>query len=1492
MAFAGNGKDTPSPQLPSIFRKNEGQWNSKVLYQGYSNGSCISFLKNELSYAFQRPVREQRPEMAGLRGPDEDRYESLVWNVELEGSNRSDSIHAENPLSSSVSYMKGASRVVHATDYSRLTYVNIYHGVDLQYYVSGNTLKYDFLLRDHADLSEIKMKYKGVERIRINEAGDLIITTAWGDMQEAHPFSYQIVNGEKKEVTIAYELLNDSTCGFHLNGKMIPGVDLVIDPVILQWSTFVGGPSPGGGYIFDIALDPAGNIYGCGWYNAGFPTTPGSYHPAYHTPGSCGFAGGDEDAYVWKMNSGGTALIWATYIGGSCRDRARGLALDPSGNVYLTGWTESTDFPTVNPFQPAVAGFIDAFAAKFDPTGTNLLYCTYLGGNYNDWPEKIAVNAAGEAFLCGSTLDNNASPGFPTTPGSIQPVYGGGSYQADAYLTKLNAAGNGLVYSTYLGGTGWDWAYSIRINAADEVFLTGKAQTNFPTTPGSFQPVTAGNGDVFVSRINAAGSGFIYSTFIGGANSEVGNSIVINAADEAFITGNTSSTNYPCTAGAYDPTYNGGTYGDCIVSHLNATGTTLLGSTYLGSPTLDIGWGIDVDANNNIFVAGYTDNTAFPTTPCAYDRTYNGSNDADYFIVKFNPGLNTMMYGTYVGGNGQDYWEPKIKLVGTTCNQMAICSGTSHSPNFPTTSGSFEPNKLNGVDDQPTVYKLAPVINPGFTLNPPPGCSGVGVLITFHDTTTDCGLWGDTLTTHHWNFGDGTFGDGVQITHSYSSAGTYTVTLTVGCPMDSIKHSFTVGAASFSLTASNTSSCSPNSGTASVNVVGATPPLTYSWSPSGGNTAIATGLSPGTYTCTVTDANGCGSSVTTTVNTAAGPTVTLSSQVNESCFGAHTGTATVSVSAGTAPYTYSWSPSGGNTSTGTALSAGTYSCTVNDGAGCIQTETVLITQPSIISVSQSTVPAGCGLSNGSATVSPSGGTGAYTYSWSPAPGNASTLSGIPAGTYTCTVNDANGCSVPFSVALNNTGGPVITLSAQTGVLCHGNNNGSATFTATGGTTPYTYSWSPSGGNSATASGLGAGTYTCSVTDATGCFQTQTVVITQPAAVTVAITGTHPACGLQNGSATATSSGGTGAYTYSWTPAGGSASMATGLGAGIYTCTVIDANGCTIADTILLSSSGGPAVAVSSQTNVLCNGGNTGQASVAASGGTGPYTYSWSPSGGNSASASGLQAGSYTCTVIDAGGCSQTQSIVITQPTTLLASSSSEVVCGLNNGSAGVAASGGQGPYTYSWSPSGGNAFVASGLSAGNYTCIVTDANGCTASTSIAVVVDSIPLVSAGSNITIQAGESTVLDGSGTGIYLWTPASGLSCTNCPKPLATPSVSTSYCLRVTGTGGCADSSCVEVTVDRICGEVFVPNFFSPNGDGKNDVLCVYGNCIKSLSFIVYDRWGEKVFETADPTQCWNGVFRGELMNSAVFVYFLRADLLDGSTITKKGNVTLER
>ncbi|MEO5642874.1 MAG: choice-of-anchor L domain-containing protein [Bacteroidia bacterium] len=597
------------------------------------------------------------------------------------------------------------------------------------------------------------------------------------------------------------------------------------------------------------------------------------------------------------------------------------------------------------------------------------------------------------------------------------------------------------------------------------------------------------------------------------------------------------------------------------------------------------------------------------------------------------------------------------------------------------------------------------------------------------------------------------------------------------------------------------SGCSTCDGTATVTAAGGNAPYTYSWSPTGGNGATATGLCPGTYTCIITDAGACtpAQTVTVTIPPNGGVTATLSTQGNVSCNGGNNGSATVSASGGTPGYTYSWAPSGGTNATATGLPSGTYTVTITDAVGCSTTQQVTITQPSALTASASGTNVACnGGTNGSAIAVPSGGTPGYTYAWAPSGGTNATASGLAAGTYTVTVTDANGCSTTQQTTL--TAPPALTSSASsTSVSCNGGTNGTGTVVAGGGSPLYSYSWAPSGGTNATATGLNAGTYTVTITDANGCSRTQPVTITQPTALSVSAANTAVSCSGNDGTATATPTGGTAGYTYSWAPSGGNAATATGLAPGSYTVTVTDANGCVSTQSTTLTQSNS-LTSTTTQTNIACFGNANGSATATPIGGTAPFTYAWSPSGGTNATANNLAAGSYTVTVTDNTGCVGTASLTITQPAVLSATSTSvnNLCFGGSNGSATVIPAGGTPAYTYLWAPSGGTNATATGLAAGTYTVNVTDANGCTTTQSFAITQPPTApaATSSSTNITCFGGSNgsgTVTASGGTPgyTYNWMPSGGTNAN------ASGLNSGSYTCTITDANGCNTTQSITVT-----------------------------------------------------------------------------------------------
>lgn len=534
-----------------------------------------------------------------------------------------------------------------------------------------------------------------------------------------------------------------------------------------------------------------------------------------------------------------------------------------------------------------------------------------------------------------------------------------------------------------------------------------------------------------------------------------------------------------------------------------------------------------------------------------------------------------------------------------------------------------------------------------------------------------------------------------------------------------------------------------------------------------------------------------------------------------------------------------------------------------------------------------------GACTGAATASALGGLPPISYSWSNG-ATTSSINGLCAGTYTVIVSDANGLSDTVTVQVTQ---PASALSANTFTVnasC-GASNGSASVLAGGGTAPYTYLWAPGGATTSLVTGLSAGTYTVTVSDNKGCTISVNATIGNsngPSLTAVSVT--SASCGLANGSAGVTVSGGNAPYTYAWTPNVSSGSSATGLAAGTYTVLITDATGC-VSDTVLTVGNIPGFSLQTASTAATCNLSN-GSAGVTVSGGTAPFVYTWTPNVSTGPSASGLTPGNYTVQITDAAGCISDTVLTVGDIPLFTTQLSSTPACTAGNASASVTISGGTAPYTYLWQPSGGNGPVANALSSGWYRCITSDANGCTRTDSVLVVIFQPPVANAGTDQSITAGSGVLLQASGGISYQWTPAEGLNCNDCASPFASPDSSTLYCVTVTDNNGCTDDDCVQVTIreDIKCGEVFIPNVFRPadKTNPENSRFCVYNPCLTSLEFAVFNRWGEKVFETSSGDNCWDGTWKGEDLPAGTYVYGGKASLRDGRKVTLKGNVTLLR
>ncbi len=670
---------------------------------------------------------------------------------------------------------------------------------------------------------------------------------------------------------------------------------------------------------------------------------------------------------------------------------------------------------------------------------------------------------------------------------------------------------------------------------------------------------------------------------------------------------------------------------------------------------------------------------------------------------------------------------------------------------------------------------------------------------------------------------------GTQSTANASGlrAGTFTLKVTDvnGCTTSVSVTINQPGELTASITGSDAKCFGSANGTATTIPVGGTSPYTYLWNdPAAQTTQTATGLTAGTYQVRVSDANGCIATATYTINQ---PTAALTASavgVDAKCFGGNNGIATVTASGGTAPYIYLWNDLATQTTpSATGLAAGTYSVTVTDINGCSSSASVTIGQPTPITATTSGTDLNCfGGTDGTASVTVTGGTTPYSYQWNDLLAQTTqTATGLSAGLYKVIITDANGCTFTSSITLNE---PAASLSASvvgTNVNCFGGNNGTATSTVSGGTLPYTYLWNdPAVQKTQNASGLIAGTYQLIVTDANGCTTSASITITEPAQLSVAISGTDVKCfGASDGTASVLASGGTSPYTYLWNdPAVQSSSTANGLKIGTYQVIVTDAKACTSSATVTLTEPG-KLIASVSKTDVKCFGGNDGTAIVSVSGGTASYTYLWNdPASQTTASATGLKVGIYQVTVTDGNNCTSSATVTIGEPALSVTASIShtEVKCfGGNDGTATASASGGTGSYTFSWNdPAAQTSATATGLKAGTYQLVVRDANGCTASASVTINEPGLLIASVvGADVKCfgnSNGSATVSVSGGTAsyTYLWSdPAVQTTSTASGLKAGT------YQVRVTDANACTTSA--SVTINE-------PNLLTASVD-KTDTKC---------------------------------------------------------------------
>jgi hypothetical protein len=546
---------------------------------------------------------------------------AAVLRLQFVGANPAVTITGREALPGTVNYFLGNDPRKWRTGiptYRQVVYRQLYPGIDLIFYGNQRQVEYDFVVAPGADPGAIAWRFQGADRIDLNAEGDLVLTAGGGEVRLPRPRITQAAPEGTQTIAGGYVLRQGETLAgaTPVVGVQVAAYDrhrpLRIDPAV-RFASFLGGSQYDWGR--GIAVDAAGQAYVTGeTWSPDFPTVA-AFQPA---------CGGSGDAFVAKVAADGSTLLFASFLGGSNSDEGSGIAVDAAGQAYVTGLTDSPDFPTVATFQPAYGGDGDAFVAQVAADGSALLYASFLGGSQYDWGLGIAVDAAGQAYVTGETW----SPDFPTVA-AFQPAFGGGF--SDAFVAKVTADGSALLYASFLGGYDYDWGRGIAVDAAGQAYVTGGTQSpDFPTV-AAFQPSFGGGiWDAFVAKVAADGSTLLFASFLGGSNSDGGSGIAVDAAGQAYVTGGTDSPDFP-TVAAFQPSFGGG-YEDAFVAKVAADGRSLLYASFLGGSDWDWGVGIAVDTAGQAYVTGETDSADFPTVAAFQPAFGGGSGDA--FVAK------------------------------------------------------------------------------------------------------------------------------------------------------------------------------------------------------------------------------------------------------------------------------------------------------------------------------------------------------------------------------------------------------------------------------------------------------------------------------------------------------------------------------------------------------------------------------------------------------------------------------------------------------------------------------------------------------------------------------------------------------------------------------------------------------------------------------------------------------------------------------------------
>lgn len=727
-------------QLPFVFEKNQGQADESVQFLGRGPGYTL-LLRDQGATFKLRPKGQP----------------SSTLRTEFAGANAGVDITGLDQLAAKTNYYTGSDPRGWHTDvsnFARVQYHNVYDGIDAVYYANNKDLEYDFVVAPNADPDVIKLKFAGADKLSLDQSGNLQITVNGQVMEQRAPVSYQESNGKHEPVESSFALTNGNQISFVI-GAYDHNRPLIIDPA-MRYLTYIGGFN-GDDDVASVAADSQQNAYLTGSTDSTDFVSPGD---------SPRDAGADGAAFIAKLNSNGSQLLFLTIFDGEEQDTATDIAVDDFGNAYITGQTWSEHFPLHNPYQDRALRCVraaqclfrdtDSFVVKVNVAG-QVANSTYLGGRDSELGSGIAVRGDGSlVYITGHTF----SSGFPT----VREYQGGGAFGngGDAFLTVMPMNGGAPIYSTHFGGNDYELGADVAIDAAGNAYITGETDSDDMPIRSAFQTNNLGGNDSYIAKFNPFASGdasLVYSTYLGGAGGDYAKGIAVTPQGKAYVTGVTGSFNFPLL-NAIDTTNQ---VNEAFVTALNPNGS-LFASTFLGGSGQEFGNAITLDAGEVVYLTGSTTSADFPRQ-FAFQSSRSGTQDAFVSKLRLGPATSALLSSSYLGGTGTD----DGKGIAVSGNKHIYVVGITRSSDLPTTGGVVKPDVEVGsthfqgfaahiLDTQRDTVGLYEPATTNFLLRNTINPSGTANIIS-----VDFGAAGDVPVTADWN------GDGIDTTGTFNA---------------------------------------------------------------------------------------------------------------------------------------------------------------------------------------------------------------------------------------------------------------------------------------------------------------------------------------------------------------------------------------------------------------------------------------------------------------------------------------------------------------------------------------------------------------------------------------------------------------------------------------------------------------------------------------------------------------------------------------------------